>query len=380
MKKLPEVDLSFEHLYRMLIAPIRSKLLLAGIELKVFNQLSEPRSAEDVAEAIGTHPENTRLFMDGLAAIELLTKRNGLYQNISATQTFLVEGAPTYLGQSFTFWNQMLNPALNDLPGLIREGPPTPPPEADIASEEMWAQNATVMANGQRAGWAQKAVEIVSGLPEFPSFRKMLDLGGGPGLVGMALVAAHPEMKGVVFDKPAIVNVAETFIKEYEMEDRMEVLGGDYSRDRIGKEYDLIWASGTLNSVKDNMASFLKKIYDALNPGGVFISFHDGLTHERTRPEIMVLAWLSMALMGQDMGLDQGFIADSMLCVGFKSVRSRTLDTLMGPMNLDIGRKAKKVRSQKSEVRSQRSEIRGRRSEVRGRRSEIRGQRSEIRG
>jgi hypothetical protein len=126
MKKLPEVDLSFEHLYRMLIAPIRSKLLLAGIELKVFNQLSEPRSAEDVAEAIGTHPENTRLFMDGLAAIELLTKRNGLYQNISVTQTFLAEGTPTYLGQSFTFWNQMLNPPLNDLPRLIREGPLLP--------------------------------------------------------------------------------------------------------------------------------------------------------------------------------------------------------------------------------------------------------------
>ena len=214
MKKLPEVDLSFEHLYRMLIAPIRSKLLLAGIELKVFNQLSEPRSAEDVAEAIGTHPENTRLFMDGLAAIELLTKRNGLYQNISVTQTFLVEGTPTYLGQSFTFWNQMLNPALN--------------------------------------------------------------------------------------------------------------------------------------------------------PGGVFISFHDGLTHERTKPETMVLAWLPTAVMGNDFGLDQGFIADSMLRVGFKSVRSRTLDTLMGPMDLDIGRKAKKVRNQKSEVRNQKSEIRNQRSEVRG--------------
>jgi len=59
MKNLPEVNVSFENLYRMLIAPIQSKLLLAGIELGVFNQLSEPKSAEAVAEAIGTHPENT---------------------------------------------------------------------------------------------------------------------------------------------------------------------------------------------------------------------------------------------------------------------------------------------------------------------------------
>jgi hypothetical protein len=49
MKKLPEVNESFEDLYRMLVAPIRSKLLLTGIELGVFNQLSEPRSANVVA-------------------------------------------------------------------------------------------------------------------------------------------------------------------------------------------------------------------------------------------------------------------------------------------------------------------------------------------
>ena len=58
MKKLPEVNESFEDLYRMLIGPIKSKLLLTAIELGVFNQLSEPMSANVVVEAIGTHSEN----------------------------------------------------------------------------------------------------------------------------------------------------------------------------------------------------------------------------------------------------------------------------------------------------------------------------------
>ena len=56
------MDQSFEDLYRILIAPIRSKLLLTGIELKVFNQLSEPKSADAVAQAIGTHPMNTSVL------------------------------------------------------------------------------------------------------------------------------------------------------------------------------------------------------------------------------------------------------------------------------------------------------------------------------
>ncbi len=340
MKKLPEVNVSFEELYRMLLGPIRVRLLLTGIELRIFNHLSEPKSAEAVARTIGTHPGNTKLFLDALAAIDLVMKKNSLYQNAPITQSFLVEGSPIFLGPMFTFTCQMCYVALDNLPGLVREGPPQLSPEADMDTEETWAQFAAGIANYQRAGLAQQAVQIVSELTEFPSFKKMLDLGGGPGMVGIAIVAAHPSMKGVIFDKPAVVKVAETLVREYEMEERIEVLGGNYNHDSIGHGYDLIWASAALYSARDNMDSLMNKIYDALNPGGVFVAFHEGLTNERTKPDIHVLFSTSMALMGQDECFDQGFIADSMLRVGFKSVRSCTLDTSIGPMDLDIGRKA----------------------------------------
>ena len=339
MKKLPEVNESFEDLYRMLIGPIKSKLLLTGIELKVFNHLSEPMSADTVAEALGTHSENTRLFLDGLAASDLLEKNDGLYQNTAVTQAFLVDGSPTFLGQMFISMQSQYYSNLNGLSNLVKEGPPPPSPEADIGSEEMWVQLAVDMAASERVWLGQQAVDIASGLSEFPSFQKMLDLGGGPGLVGIAIVAAHPSMKGVIFDRPAIVKVAETFIKEYEMEGRIEVLAGDYNQDSIGAGYDLIWASNTLNFAKHSMDSLTKKIYDALNPGGVFIVLHEGLTNERTKPDIMVLSMITMSLMGQDMCFDQSEIADSMLRAGFKSVRSRTLDAPWGAADLDIGRK-----------------------------------------
>lgn len=274
MKKLPELNVSYGDLYKLLIAPIRSKLLLAGIELKVFNQLSKPKSADLVAKAIGTHPRNTRLFLDGLTAIELLQKKNGLYQNTPITQTFLVEGSPTYLGQLFTFMART-DSSLENLSKLVKEGPP-PPPETNPFSEEMLAQGALMMANSERAGDAQVVKEIISKLPEFPSLQKMLDLGSGPGLIGMAIVAAHPNMKGVLFDLPQVVKVAESFIREYEMEDKMEdkmeVLGGDFNLDPFGEGYDLILACNSLQFAKD-IDSIVKKIYNALNLGGVRFDF-----------------------------------------------------------------------------------------------------------
>jgi hypothetical protein len=70
------------------------------------------------------------------------------------------------------------------------------------------------------------------------------------------------------------------------------------------------------------------------------MAFQDGLTHERTRPDMM-LGHLGAALAaGQAFYFDQGEIAASMLRSGFKSVHSRTVTTPMGDMDLDIARKA----------------------------------------
>lgn len=338
MKKLPEVKTSFRELYNILIQPIKSKLLLTGIELGVFNQLSEPKSIETIAKAMGTHPRNTRLFLDGLVACDLLEKKNGFYKNTPVSQMVLVEGSPIFLGQFFSNMAQRWFKSIDDLPKLVKEGPP-PAQKEDADSEGRWAQSAVFIANHEQAVSAQQAVRIVSNLPEFKSFRKMLDLGGGPGLIGIAIVAAHKSMKGIIFDRPEVVKVARGFIKEYEIEDRMEVMGGDFIHDSIGDGYDLIWASAVLHFCKDNMGQFMKKIYDALNPGGMFISYHCGLTNERTKPDIMVLRMMPTSLTGKDICFDQGFIADSMLKAGFKSVCSRTIDTDWGPMDMDIGRK-----------------------------------------
>lgn len=338
MIDLPELSVSFVELYGMLLAPIRSRLLLTGIELKVFDQLSEARSADAVAKATGTHPGNTGVFLDGLTAIDLLQKKNGMYRNSPLAQAFLVEGSPTYVGRLVGVIDRSMVSSLENLSRLVKEGP-SPTSEVGSMSEDVLAEHTAVTASSELAGGAQLAVEIVSELPEFPSFRRMLDLGGGPGLMGMAIVAAHPTMKGVIFDLPPVTKAAESFIKRYGMEDRMGVVSGDINRDSIGEGYDLVLASASLQFVND-IDAVVKKVHDALNPGGVFVSFFPfGLTHEGTKPEMVVLGLLSTALMGGRMVWEQGFVADSMVRVGFRSIRSRTVNGPWGPMDLDIARR-----------------------------------------
>ena len=68
----------------------------------------------------------------------------------------------------------------------------------------------------------------------------MLDLGGAHGMDCIAALQKNPDMQGIVFDKPAVVQTTREIILEYGLEDRMTVLAGDYITDPIGSRYDLI--------------------------------------------------------------------------------------------------------------------------------------------
>ncbi len=169
----------------------------------------------------------------------------------------------------------------------------------------------------------------------------MLDLGGGHGLDAIATVKRHPSMKGIVFDNAAIVKAAQDNIREYGLEDRIRVQSGDYLIDSLGSGYDLILAKGTLNFAGSHLEKVVRKIYDALNEGGVFVSIHDGLTAERTNPEAMVLSWLPFALSAIDVTLAREQIPDAMTAAGFSDLETRPhLFPLGGKLDMVVGRKA----------------------------------------
>jgi len=336
--KLPELDSGWGGLYDVIVGQISSNLMLAGIRLKIFNHMSEPASADEVADAIGGHPENTRFFLDGLVAADLVVKKDGRYRNSPVAQQYLVEGSTTYLGTFFEVHCRMQDISPDVFVKLVTGGPRRPGKEVEARSVQEQGEANDTMASTQLAGGAQQAVEIISGLPEFPSIERMLDLGGGPGLICCAIVSAHPTMRGVVFDLPPVAEAAEKYVRQYSMADRVDIMGGDYNNDSIGEGYDLVWSSGALFSAAD-LDSLAKKVRGALNPGGVWVNMSEGLTHERTRPKKMVLAMLFYTMTAGDVMFDRGVVADSMRRAGFDSVESRTIETNWGPLDVDVGRK-----------------------------------------
>lgn len=337
MKKLPDLNLRLDALFDIINGRTKTQLLVTAIELNIFDHLATMQSAESVAAQLNTHPMGTRFLLDGLTALDLVEKQEGCYRNRPETQTAFQSQSPAYVGRMFSMMDEMCAGIMADIGGRVRSGLPEVP--ADFGAEAIWAAHARSMANYQRGGPAQKMAARVSQIDGFESFEKMLDLGGGPGLYCIAMVAEHPRMHGVIFDRPAVVKVAEEFVAEYEMTNRVTTMGGDYVNDPIGEGYDLIWASATLNFVRPGLTAMIEKIHGALKPGGYFVSLSDGATHERTRPAPYILGCMAWLFAGQDLIFNSGEVAEAMKRVGFASVESTIVETPMMPMELDIARK-----------------------------------------
>ncbi len=322
---------------------IKWELLKTAIELNVFDHTTGPVTAGTISDRLCLHGDNTRYMLNALVALGCLKKEKDRYQNTRMTEQLLTSESDTAIGEALLFMSSWNLPVLNGgLKEMVINGPP---PKKDISDPEIWEKGARVSVNHVLCGRAQSIARHVSLLPEFSAFSTMLDLGAGPGIIGIAVTAAHPSLKCVVFDQPAVTTVAREVVEAYGMGDRIRVQGGDYMQDDFGLGYDFIMANYTLNLFRDRLDEIMRKVLTALKPGGVFMVTSDGLTPDKTGPAESVISWLPTLLQGSDVSIETGQIARAMLEAGFVSTEMKTLTDIdfkvYGPVEMTLGRKEK---------------------------------------
>jgi hypothetical protein len=67
---------------------------------------------------------------------------------------------------------------------------------------------------------------IVGGYP-FPTTGTVCDLGGGRGVLLAGLLDAHPDLRGVLVESPAVLDQARGYLRERGLEHRVELVEGD---------------------------------------------------------------------------------------------------------------------------------------------------------
>jgi SAM-dependent methyltransferase len=63
---------------------------------------------------------------------------------------------------------------------------------------------------------------------DFSGVRKLADIGGGQGLLLRTILKSHPEMTGILFDRPDALDGAEARLREDGLRARCEIAAGDF--------------------------------------------------------------------------------------------------------------------------------------------------------
>ncbi|MBA3691288.1 MAG: methyltransferase [Actinobacteria bacterium] len=103
---------------------------------------------------------------------------------------------------------------------------------------------------------------------DWPEQGTVVDVGGGNGLLLERLLAIRPELRGVIFDLPHVVDEARAILDDAGVGDRVEVVGGDFF-EAAPPGHDLYVLASVLHDWQDDDAvSILGTCRRAMPPSG----------------------------------------------------------------------------------------------------------------
>ncbi|WP_419788282.1 methyltransferase [Pseudodesulfovibrio sp.] len=270
---IPEASTDFEPLNARVLEGISTKVLLAAVDIKLFDQLTDSCDLEELAHKLGLVTQLLEPVMDILAGLGLVEVESGRYRNSSVAEEFLVSSAPLYQGDYLGLTMGFARSVENRIPELLAGG--------KLDREEVdqaWALEHQMNGTGQNAlrGGVHTVADMAAGLPGFNDFGAMCDIGGNHGLYTFAVLERNAVMKGTIFDLPAVVEKTAARCEQNGYADRVTTRGIDFRNTKLPEgNYDLVIMSHVLYAFKQDMVGALQRVAQGLKPGGWFISHHN---------------------------------------------------------------------------------------------------------
>jgi ubiquinone/menaquinone biosynthesis C-methylase UbiE len=274
-------------------------VLIAASELDLFTRLQGTAfTAAEAASGLASDPRGTRVLLDALAALGLLEKSGECYEVPPGLGELLGEGGPgsvlgmtQHQGTCLRRWARLGHTVKT---GRLPDRALTESLRGQAADYRAFIE---AMDNVNR-GIAQKVIDSLMPL----EFKRLLDIGGASGTWTIAFLKARPEARATIFDLPQVIPQARERIGTAGLSGRVELVPGDFYRDRFPGGADLAWVSAIIhqNSREQNRALF-SKVFEALEPGGRILVRDFLMESSRTAPVAGALFAVNM-LAGTEAG------------------------------------------------------------------------------
>ncbi|MBV6695858.1 methyltransferase [Kitasatospora aureofaciens] len=273
-------------------AYFQAKALQSAVELGLFELLAD-RSADvgQIRAELGVQHRLFKDFLDALTGLGLLDEQDGRYQAAPLAREFLLPGSPTYLGGTARQHARLHYHAWAQLTDALRDGKaksavaaqgqlayPTQYEDLDRARQIMLHMDAH---NGFTADELARAID-------WSQYTSFVDVGGGRGNVASRIAAAHPHLRGAVFDLPALRPLFDELVAEAGTADRVAFHGGDFFATDLPEADVVIFGHVLPDWPVADRRELLRRAHKAVRPGGLVVLYDAMIDPDERDPEVLL--------------------------------------------------------------------------------------------
>jgi SAM-dependent methyltransferase len=278
-------------------------------------------TAEEVAKKTRTSLRGAKAILDVLVSLQLLQRKGERFALVPESAAFLVSTKPVFYGMFFKHISDQLMPSWLQLTEVVRTGKPALKVNAQKEGAEFFAEFVESIfplsfpaanALGEHLGIARAKAPV-----------SVLDIGAGSGVWGIALAKQSKHVRIHAVDWPQVLAVTRRVATRHGLANRLTTSPGDFFEADFGKGHQVATVGHILHSEgRERSRRLIKKLYDALAPGGTIAIQEFVPNDQRTGPPNALIFAVNM-LVNTEAGDTFTFkeMREWLLAAGFKKPR-----------------------------------------------------------
>jgi hypothetical protein len=258
-----------------------------------------PKSAEELAAATGAHAPSLFRVLRALAPIGILTQDESNRFGITPlSETLRSDISGSLRAFALTELGEEHYPAWGEVLYSVRTG--------GIAFDHVFGEtcweffarhpdNAKIF-NDAMSGLTAQANEALHAAYDFAGINTIVDVGGGHGGLITSILKRNPDMRGILFDLPPVIEGARSPLQDSGVGDRCQPIGGSIfeSVPAGGDAHILKWIIHDWND--EQSVTILKNCHRALGENGKLILV-EAVVPEGNEPHFSKFIDLNMLVM-----------------------------------------------------------------------------------